>query len=150
LLLGANSAPLNTAWDKGVPVIYPASWFAGTQTTGVAEAKRWHETGDKSVEDSLIRNAAYGELEYNMTAKEHEQYAVPETYYIPSAILSDDDSTRLSDINASLIPFKQQAWVEFITGVRNINSDSHWNAYVSELGRYGDNDLLTVLQKYNK
>jgi hypothetical protein len=56
-------------------------------------------------------------------------------------------STRFSDINAALVPFKKQAGVEFITGVRNINSDFHWNAYVSELG---SNDLLTVLQKYNK
>jgi putative aldouronate transport system substrate-binding protein len=151
LLTAANSAPLNSAWDKGVPVIYTAEWFVGSQTTGIAEAKRWYETGDKSVEDSLVQNVGYvSGVEYHMTGKEHEQYGVPESNYVPSAILSDDDSTRLSDINAALVPFKKQAWIEFITGVRNINSDSDWNAYVSELGRYGDNDLLTLLQKYNK
>jgi putative aldouronate transport system substrate-binding protein len=150
LMVPANGSPLNVSWDKAIPVLYTGAWFAGPQTTGVDEAVRWHSTGDRSVEDYLINNTDYTELMWNMIAKAHEQYAVPESYYVPMAILSDDDSTRFSDINAALKVFKDRAYVEFVTGARNINSDSDWNAYLAELDRYGDSELVSILQKYNK
>jgi putative aldouronate transport system substrate-binding protein len=150
LLSTANGAPLNSSWDKAVPVLYDGKWFAGPQTTGIAEAQRWHQTGDPSVRDYLVSNVDYTELMWNMIAKAHEPYAVPESYYVPRAILSETDATRLSEINASLNTYKTQAWVEFITGARDIGSDSVWNAYLAELDRYGSAELVTIVQKYNR
>ncbi|GHT95984.1 hypothetical protein FACS1894141_5540 [Spirochaetia bacterium] len=144
----SGNKPLNAWWDKGVPVIYPGTWFAGAQTTGVDEAKKYHETGDPSVENYLLQNPDYIELMWNMIAKAHEQYAVPDTYYVPAAILSDDDNIRLSEINASLNTYKTQAYVEFITGVKNIDRDADWNGFIAELDSYGAAEKVSIIQKY--
>jgi hypothetical protein len=37
--------------------------------------------------------------------------------------------------------------VEFITGVRNINSDADWNAYLADLDRLNSKEVLAIRQK---
>jgi hypothetical protein len=62
--------------------------------------------------------------------------------------MNSTDNSRVADINAVLDPFKQQVFVEFITGVRDINNNSHWNAYLSELDRLGSREMVQIMQKY--
>jgi hypothetical protein len=40
--------------------------------------------------------------------------------------------------------------VEFITGVRDINSDPVWNTYLSDMDRLGSKDLAAIIQRYIK
>jgi len=64
--------------------------------------------------------------------------------------MNTTDSSRYGDINEVLDPFKRQVFVEFITGVRDINNNAHWSAYLSELDRLGSRELIQILQKYIK
>jgi hypothetical protein len=75
---------------------------------------------------------------------------MPDSLFIPPAAFSDDDNARLSDINAMLEEYKTQAFVEFITGARNINNNADWNTYLSDLDRLGAAEMVQIRQKYLK
>jgi putative aldouronate transport system substrate-binding protein len=152
MLVGYQSSSLNTSWDQdAIPSIRVSRWFyQGVQAQGVEEAQRWLATGDPSLRNYLLNIPEYGEVMYYFVAKAHQDYAVPDSYFVPLAALSESDTTRLSDINASLNPYREQALVEFITGVRDINNDTAWRTYLSELDRYGGKDKTDILQKYIK
>jgi putative aldouronate transport system substrate-binding protein len=151
-LVAYGSSPLNTSWDQdAIPSIRVARWFyLANQANGAEEAQRWLATGDPSLRDYLLNLPDYAEEMWYFTAQGHQSYAVPDSYFVPLVALSDSDTTRLSDINASLNPYREQALVEFITGVRDINSDTAWRTYLSELDRYGSKDKTDILQKYIK
>jgi hypothetical protein len=40
--------------------------------------------------------------------------------------------------------------VEFVTGVRDINNNAHWNSYLAELDRMSSPEMVQILQKYVK
>ncbi|MDR0449663.1 MAG: hypothetical protein LBH26_00175 [Treponema sp.] len=69
---------------------------------------------------------------------------------IPPVALDDADNARVADINAVLNPYLELAWVEFITGIRNINDNAAWNACLADLDRLGSKDLVNIFQKYIK
>jgi hypothetical protein len=81
---------------------------------------------------------------------EASKYALPNSVFIPPLLKSEADNTRLADINVVLGPFKEQAIVEFITGVRDINNNAHWSAYLAELDRLGSGEMVQIMQKYIK
>jgi putative aldouronate transport system substrate-binding protein len=152
LITPLGSQPHNGSWDQGVlPMIRAARWFyIGNQSTDADKAQQWLATGDPSFREGLLQNMDFAEEMWYYTALDHQKYAKPESMFIPPQSLSDDDSTRLSDINATLSPYKDQAFVEFITGVRNIDSDADWNAYLTDLDRLNSKEVLTIRQKYLK
>jgi hypothetical protein len=84
------------------------------------------------------------------TSLENSKYAMPQAVFIPPMAMSDDDNTRISDIRAVLDPFLDRACVEFITGMRNIESDANWNTYLGELDRMNSKEMVSILQKYIK
>jgi putative aldouronate transport system substrate-binding protein len=151
-LVGYGSSPLNTSWDQdAIPSIRVARWFyLGNQAKGADEAQRWLATGDPSLRDYLLNLPDYAEEMWYFTAKGHQEYAVPDSYFVPLVALSEADTTRLSDINASLNPYREQALVEFITGARDINNDTAWRTFLAELDRFGGKDKTDILQKYIK
>jgi hypothetical protein len=81
---------------------------------------------------------------------EASKYALPNSAFIPPMMLNDTDNARYADINAVLSPFKDQVFVEFITGVRDINNNAHWSAYLAELDRLGSGEMVQIMQKYIK
>jgi hypothetical protein len=100
---------------------------------------------------TLIENAgAYQEYMFYVTSLNESKYAVPQNMFIPPQPLNDEDATRVADINAVLDIFKKQAIVEFIIGVRNISSNTDWNAYLAELDRLGSPEIVSIRQKYVK
>jgi putative aldouronate transport system substrate-binding protein len=145
-----GSQPHNCSWNQGVlPMMRAARWFySGAQSQDADKALRWLATGDPALKESLLQRD-FPELWYQ-TALDHQKYAKPESMFIPPLALSDTDATRLSDINATLNPYKDQAFVEFITGARNINSDADWNAYLADLDRLSSKEVLTIIRKYLK
>jgi putative aldouronate transport system substrate-binding protein len=150
LLVGYGSQPVNGSWDQvALPMFRAARWFyIGNQSKDADKAAQWLATGDPSLRQSLLENIDYAEVQWYLTAQQHQKYAKPESMFIPPQALSDDDATRLSDVNAVLSPYKDQAFVEFITGVRNINSDGDWNAYLADLDRLNSKEVLSIRQKY--
>jgi putative aldouronate transport system substrate-binding protein len=151
-LVAYGSSPLNTSWDQNaIPSIRVASWFyLANQARGAEEAQKWLATGDPSLRNYLLNLSDYAEEMWYFTAKGHQEYAVPESYFVPLFALSDTDTTRYADINASLAPYREQAFVEFITGARDINNNAAWNTYLAELDRFGGKNLTDMLQKYIK
>jgi putative aldouronate transport system substrate-binding protein len=151
-LVGYGSSPLNTSWDQdAIPSIRVARWFyLANQARGAEEAQKWLATGDLQYRDYLLNLPDYAEEMWYFTAQAHQKYAVPEGNFVPLFALSDDDTTALNDISASLAPYREQAIVEFITGSRDINSDAAWSAYLADLDRFGGKNLTDLLQKYIK
>jgi hypothetical protein len=86
---------------------------------------------------------------YNISM-EASKYAISNSVFIPPVLMNEADKTRYADINAVLDPFKKQAFVEFITGTRDINNSAHWNAYLAELDRLVSKEMVQILQKYMK
>lgn len=74
------------------------------------------------------------------------EWAIPDEYFIPPMALSPEDNARVADINAVLDPFKLQAFSEFITGARDI--ESGWDAYLAELDGMGSTEMVEIMQKY--
>jgi putative aldouronate transport system substrate-binding protein len=142
---------LNGAWGAGFPLIASADWFyGGQQSTAGADGRRWLETGDPSLRDKLLANTDYAEAMWNISATAQQKWAIPDSYFIPPLVMNDADNTRIADIGATLSTYKSQAWVEFITGVRNISNNADWNAYLADLDRYGAAEHVSIMQKYIK
>jgi putative aldouronate transport system substrate-binding protein len=150
LLTPLGSQALNGSWSNQVlPMIRAARWFyIGNQSKGADMAQQWLATGDPSLRQDLLDNMDFAEEMWYYTALDHQKYAKPESMFIPPQSLSDDDAARLSDVNATLNPYKDQAFVEFITGVRDINNDAAWNTYLSDLDRLNSQEVLRIRQKY--
>jgi putative aldouronate transport system substrate-binding protein len=149
-LVTSGNQILNICWEQSNPMIRNTKYRLGVQATSVEEAKRWLSTGEPSLRDVLLPDLTYAEQMWYYTSLENQKYAMPQELFIPPVVFNDDDNSRMSDINAVLEPYKEQAYVEFITGIRNINSDTDWNAYLADLDRMGSKDLVGILQKYIK
>jgi putative aldouronate transport system substrate-binding protein len=146
-----GSQPFNATWDQAAPMIRNKKFRGGEEAEGVEDMIRWLETGDPSLRDPLLNNAAFtNEGTWYLTSTMNEPWTLPQSVFIPPIAFDDNDNARISDINAVLNDFKQQAMVEFITGVRNINDDGAWNTYLAELDRLGSAELATIIQKYIK
>jgi putative aldouronate transport system substrate-binding protein len=150
LLVTYGSQPHNTQWDQANPMLRTSDFRLGEQATGAVEARRWLEIGDPSLRDQLLVNNSYAEEMWYFNSLGNSKYAMPQSIFIPPMALSDDDNSRYSDINAVLGPFLDRVAVEFVTGIRNIASDSDWNNYLSELDRMNSKELVSILQKYIK
>jgi putative aldouronate transport system substrate-binding protein len=142
----------NISWGEGaIPFIRDDDWFfAGHQAEDTDSVIKWLNTGDPSVHDAVLNNTDYLELMYYIKAKEFAAYYVPAEIMIPPIVMTESDLSRTADINAVLNPYRNLALVEFIIGTRNISSDAAWSTYLQELDRYGDEELVSIIQKYVK
>jgi putative aldouronate transport system substrate-binding protein len=142
--------PLNSHWSNSSPHVWEAKMKSGIQMDDVDIAIKYMATGDKSLQARVQSNTSYGEFMWYNISNESSKYAMPNSVFIPPLIMNTADTSRAADINAVLDPFKKQVFVEFITGVRDINNNAHWNAYLSELDRLGSKEMVQILQKYIK
>jgi putative aldouronate transport system substrate-binding protein len=149
-LINFGSEPLNSHWGNGgLTVLYP--WLkAGLQVDDAEGALKYLATGDPSLKAPMQTNQSYAEFMWFSTSNEMTAYALPNSVFIPPILYNAEDQPRIADIKAVLDPYIDQAMVEFITGVRNINSDAEWNSYLVELDRLGSPELVKIMQKYVK
>ena len=75
-------------------------------------------------------------------------------YYMPpNLIVADDLQDELADLRVLIIGaagapgLVEQYYAEFVTGGRDIDSDSQWQAYVRELERAGVNRYVEIMQQ---
>jgi putative aldouronate transport system substrate-binding protein len=120
----------------------------GWQAPNTASTAKWLETGDPSLYNTMVNDTDYSEIFFYQSSKALTKWEIPVKYFLPPLAMNDADNTRISDINAVLAPYKDQAVVEFITGIRNIDRD--WNAYLADLDRLGSKNLVSIYQKYVK
>jgi putative aldouronate transport system substrate-binding protein len=57
-----------------------------------------------------------------------------------------DNARRLADIWSTLRDFSRSSLAEFVTGVRDPNSDADWQQYIDELTRIGYLDYIEIYQ----
>jgi putative aldouronate transport system substrate-binding protein len=145
-----GSEPLNSHYGNATPHVWLPQMRAGIQMDDVETAIRYMATGDKSLQARVQANNSYSEFMWYNASMQVSPHALPDSVFIPPVLMNEADKTRYSDINAVLNPFKQQVFVEFITGVRDINNNSHWNTYLAELDRLGSKEMVQILQKYVK
>jgi putative aldouronate transport system substrate-binding protein len=149
-LVNYGTQPHNSSWEQANPMIRSTAFRLGAQATGALEAKEWFATGNPSLRDQMLNNGTYTQMFFYFSTLEVLKYGMPNDLFIPPLALSDTDNERISDINAVLESYKEQACVEFITGIRNTASDADWNTYLTDLNRLGSGDLVQIIQKYIK
>jgi putative aldouronate transport system substrate-binding protein len=149
-LIPYTTAPINTTWDQSAPMIRGAKFRYGEQAIDVPNVKKWIDEGTPSLKESMKTNGAYAELRNYFSASERGKFATPVESMIPIFVMNSADSARAADIDAVLKPAQDQAWVEFITGVRDINNNTVWNAYLAELDRLNSPERVRIIEKYLK
>lgn len=65
---------------------------------------------------------------------------------VPSLLMSADDTTMVADYRTTINNLVDNAFAEFVTGVRSIDKD--WDAYVKSLNDANLKAYLKILQKY--
>jgi len=83
----------------------------------------------------------------------YEHAAVYEDYYvyanIPKVIWADSDTqASYSDYSSLITEYIGVAATEFIMGIRDINDDKQWEAYLKDLEDMGLTKYLELLEKY--
>jgi putative aldouronate transport system substrate-binding protein len=151
MLMAFGNTPVNISWGQANPMIRNIEWQLGEQATGVEVLQRWYETGDPAIlKEATDAPIASGIGPWFITATQLSKYKMPDDLFIPLMALNDADNARVTDINAVLNSFKEQAISEFIIGARDINNNAAWNTYIAELDRLGSAELVRIRQKYIK
>jgi putative aldouronate transport system substrate-binding protein len=149
-LVAETKMPANTLWYVQNAMFMNKVRRYGEQAEGMEQIGQWLKNGRKDLRETVLASPSYllGNLIYFSGLDESN--AIPDGYFIPPIALSDADNKRIADINAVLNPYKDQTIAEFVTGIRDITSDSAWNAYLADLDRMGSKDLVAIYQKYIK
>jgi putative aldouronate transport system substrate-binding protein len=149
-LISRDSQPANQTWNQYNPSIRNLTFRQGQQANGGKIGVEWLQTGNPALLSQVLADPDYIEILYNYTPtiQIREGITIPQQYFIPPLNMADTDSNRIADINAVLGPYKEQAWVEFITGIRDINSNTAWNTYLSDLDRINSKEMVSIYQKY--
>lgn len=140
--------PQNTLWYINNAMMYYMERRMGEQAVGMDVVNRWVTTGDPSIRDETFRSPSYllgGLIHWSL---QDEANAITADYFIPPAVFNEADNKRVADVRALLDPYLQQSIAEFVTGVRDINNDTAWNAYLSDLDRLGSQERAAIYQKY--
>jgi len=148
LLKTYGTADINYTWDQNLPMIRNYAFRYGEQATDVEGVERWLKTGDLSLLDSMKANRSYNEVKNILQALVRIPDGTPAEMAIPPLAMNSADTRRIGDIDAVLNNTLDQAMVEFITGMRNINNDTVWNTFLSDLDRVGSREKASIIEKY--
>jgi putative aldouronate transport system substrate-binding protein len=151
-LASRDSQATNQTWNQYNPSFRNLTFRQGQQANGGAIGVEWLNTGNPALLPQVLADPDYIEILYNYTPtiQIREGITIPEKYFIPPLTMNTTDSNRVADINAVLTPYRDQAWVEFITGIRDINNNTAWNAYLADLDRINSKEKVSLYQKYIK
>jgi putative aldouronate transport system substrate-binding protein len=141
---------VNTTWNTYGSFPQTKEIRLGEQAKDFDTVKRWIETGDPSLRSSVLTNGSYAEAHNYLSVLDHIPHWIPQKNFIPPIAMESSDTTRVADINTALDTYINQSLVEFITGAKDINDDSAWNIYLTELDRVGSKELASIYQKYIK
>jgi hypothetical protein len=146
LLVNWGTQPENSGWNQNNPMMRNSDFRLGEQAQDFETAEEWLETGNPDLLEQVYSNPSFNEIANYKTASGLMEWAIPDEYFIPPMALSPEDNARVADINAVLDPFKLQAFSEFTTGARDI--ESGWDAYLAELDGMGSTEMVEIMQKY--
>ncbi len=73
-------------------------------------------------------------------------YAPAEKNYMKSYFYNVEDAKRMSEVNATLVTYIDEARTKFILGIRDIHNDDDWNDYMKEIEKIGYQTILDIMQ----
>lgn len=151
-LVSRDSQTSNQTWNQSNPSFRNLTFRQAQQANGGKIGVEWLTTGNPALLSQVLADPDYIEILYNYTPtiQIREGITIPQKYFIPPLTMLDTDSNRVADINAVLNPYKEQAWAEFITGIRDPNNNAAWNTYLSDLDRINSKEMVSIVQKYIK
>jgi hypothetical protein len=145
-----GTADVNYTWNQNHPMLRNQAFRYGEQATDVPKIQEWLKTGDLSLLDAMKANKSYNEVKNILQASVRIPDGTPIEMAIPPLAMNAADTRRIGDINAVLETALDSYMVEFITGARDVNSDTVWNAYLADLDRMGSKEKAGIIQKYLK
>jgi hypothetical protein len=150
LLRSTGEIPVNLIWNDGQAwgIVYNDNGQYSVQTEDVEDVQKWLNTGDPSLLDQMVASTSYNTAHNYIESSKAVPYKIPDDLFIPPIGYNDEDDTRMADINVGLNTYLSTAWIEFITGVRNIDRDADWNAYLREIDQLGGAEKAAIIQKY--
>ncbi len=82
---------------------------------------------------------------WNLIVDTGELYApyASETFIPPDLDVSPEETGEIAKLRESIVTVVQERAVEFITGERDIDDDSEWEAYLAELLRNKQNQAVS-------
>ena len=57
-----------------------------------------------------------------------------------------EDAKRMSEVNATLVTYIDEARTKFILGIRDIHNDDDWNDYMKEIEKIVYQTILDIMQ----
>ena len=139
----------NTTWNQVFPMNRSFNNIYQEQARDVPNIIRFLETGDSALFAQMSQNPSYNEVKNVIQGMARIPYETPVDRMIPPLpAMSDASTRRIADIDAVLQDTLNQAMVEFIVGIRNINSDAAWNAFLADLERVGSREKASIIERY--
>ena len=141
--VGVDGQPALWAQD-----VVPAGTSAGV---GSVQNKGWTNFGVfyKPLETDL-RTATLDPYALKVSENRYEAYQqhlkFGKNVSVPSLLMSSEDAALYADYTTTIDNAVDNAFVEFVTGIRSLDKD--WDAYVESLNGLGLQDYLKLIKKY--
>jgi putative aldouronate transport system substrate-binding protein len=130
ILVETWASPTNKHWHNENPRYAP---MAEANTNRLAYS--WnppYDPNDKDTKVGIMHNQYYIDT--------HPRYVLPQLKYTIA------EATQISESITNVNSYVDQSVAEFVTGARNINNDTAWNAYIRELDNMGLQQWITASQ----
>ena len=145
LLVNYGVQPDDAGWNQKNADFRSSDFRLGEQATGIERINEFLKTGDPEILAEVKDLPAYNEAVNYAFAEQEKEWFLPQQFIPPVMLLSAEDTTTIADIKASMDAYLDLAYVEFVTGARDINDDAAWNTYVSDVEGMG---LQTICDIY--
>jgi len=130
----------------------PATWVP-IVGRGLIDRTSWWNQAGPHLRTRDYRLGRYqpdpGALEvvlFNETTANYEPYAADGSMIVPPLSYPSNVAAELTEIQTTLADYVREMIARFITGDADIDSDSQWNAYLSELDAIGVDRMLEIMQ----
>ncbi len=144
LLVNYGTQPLNAGWDQRNADYRSSDFRLGEQADGIDEIFEFLQTGDSEILAKVKGLASFNEASNYYWAENQVEFFLPQDFIPPAMIFSEDEANTIADIEAVLDVYVDQAFVEFITGTKDINDDAAWAEYVGACEGMGVGTLCDI------
>jgi putative aldouronate transport system substrate-binding protein len=136
--------------------LYPKiSLIEMTGVWGEPSAQFWHNPGPRYASEEQGNTRGSYTRPFNPDSRVAILDAYNYQWYIdkhpphilPLAKFSAEDALKIAEPKTNINTYIDQSVAEFVTGVRDINNDAHWNAYLRELSNLGLQTWIDAEQK---
>lgn len=139
-------------WEDGESINGPSKVIARTDDISLLNNAAWSNSAvAKILKETDFDNMDINGISINAALRNELDRRLYEPYVVyhnwPAQWTTDEEvGTEFGEINSNLKNYVGQAYVSFIMGNTDINSDDDWNAYLDGLNAVGLERFLEVIQ----